>query len=126
MGLEPSSGSPSSAAFAEGIEHFNAGRFWHAHESWESIWLVADEEIADFYQGLIQLAAAYHHLQRGTTRGAIRLFAAALGRLSAYPEQFCGLDRRAACAAAVRHSDEAAAGRVIAPLDYPKLALTGD
>ncbi len=45
-----------------GIGLFNAGRFWHAHEAWELVWQrhSADERL--FFQGLIQLAAAYHHL----------------------------------------------------------------
>jgi predicted metal-dependent hydrolase len=45
-----------------GIGLFNAGKFWHAHEAWELVWQrqSADERL--FFQGLIQLAAAYHHL----------------------------------------------------------------
>ena len=35
-----------------------------------------------FLQGLIQLAAAYHHAGRGTNRGGIRLFDAALEKLA--------------------------------------------
>ena len=78
--------------FLEGIEHFNRHEFWDAHESWEQIWLEADES-AQFLQGLIQIAAAYHHIQRGTIRGAGRLFEAAMKRLVPYPEGYCGLLR---------------------------------
>lgn len=85
------------------MRRFNAREFWHAHEAWETLWLVAETEIDDFLQGLIQLAAAYHHLQRGTLRGAVRLFDTSLRRLEKFPPQFCGLDREEAQNAAIRH-----------------------
>lgn len=82
---------PFAVHFAEGVEHFNAGRFWEAHESWETIWLVSDSEMRQFLQGLIQLAAAYLHLGRANFSGSIRLFDAALGRLATIPDGYCGV-----------------------------------
>lgn len=79
--------------FLRGIEHFNSLEFWEAHEEWEEIWLHASSEVHQFLQGLIQIAAAYHHVKRGTLRGAVRLFDAALARLEAFPPQYCGVDR---------------------------------
>ena len=67
--------------FLEGVAHFNAHEFWEAHESWETIWLAAESDVEQFLQGMIQLAAAYHHVRRGTLRGAPRLFDAGLRRL---------------------------------------------
>jgi uncharacterized protein len=96
------------ARFLEGIEHFNARRFWEAHESWEELWLVAQSDTEQFLQGLIQLAAAYHHVQRGTLAGAVRLFDAALGRLSAFPPDYCGIERGSLEGAARRHREWAA------------------
>ena len=92
----------------EGVAHFNATEFWEAHESWEQLWLEADGDLVDFYQGLIQLAAAYHHCKRGTLRGAVRLFDAALRRLAPYPVHFHDLDRGEAIEAAKRHQAWAA------------------
>jgi len=88
-----------------GIRLFNERQFWHAHEAWETIWLAATSEVKLFLQGLIQLAAAYHHVQRGTTRGAPRLFEAALRKLAAFPAGYCGIDRAAAEAAARARSE---------------------
>lgn len=82
---------PFAEHFAQGVEHFNAGRFWDAHESWETLWLVSDSEMRQFLQGLIQLAAAYLHLGRANYSGAIRLFDAALGRLETIPDGYCGV-----------------------------------
>lgn len=117
--------------FVEGFEHFNARRFWEAHESWEAIWLEADADVEQFLQGLIQLTAAYHHLQRGTFRGGVRLIDAALRRLSGYPARFWNLDRAPAEEAARRHAVWArsllAQGDDRTRLDedeYPKLSLS--
>ncbi|HJW96368.1 MAG TPA: DUF309 domain-containing protein [Thermoanaerobaculia bacterium] len=85
----------------EGVDLFNRQEFWHAHESWEELWLEAGTDLHQYLQGLIQLAAAYHHIKRGTTRGAVRLIDAALKRLEAFPVVHCGIDRSAAVAAAL-------------------------
>src|SRR5215210_9303790 len=88
------------SSLLEGIALFNAQRFWHAHEAWERIWLTAEGSDKTFLQGLIQLAAAYHHVQRGTYRGGVRLFDAALEKLSGFPEGYLGVFRAEAVAAA--------------------------
>ncbi|PNY83039.1 DUF309 domain-containing protein [Deinococcus koreensis] len=52
------------AAWQEGVAHFNAGRWWEAHESWEDPWMRARGEARGderaFLQALILLAAALH------------------------------------------------------------------
>jgi uncharacterized protein len=75
-------------ALAEGLRHYHAGEFFAAHESWESVWLVAQEPDKRFLQGLIQVTAAFHHLQRNNPRGAAGLLQGALGRLEDYPASF--------------------------------------
>jgi hypothetical protein len=89
--------------FRAGLDHFNAGEFWDAHESWETIWLEAESDVHLFLQGLIQLAAAYHHVKRGTYPGGLRLFDAALQKLERFPMRWCGIDRTSAEEAARRH-----------------------
>lgn len=117
-----------STHFLEGIDHFNARRFWEAHEAWETLWLSAESDLEQYLQGLIQLAAAYHHIQRRTYRGAPRLFAAALNRLEAFPLIHCALDRTAVDTAARQHRAwlEAAGAAPETPLseqEYPKLVV---
>ncbi len=46
--------------FLEGIERFNRRLFWEAHECWEEVWKECSEESRIFFQGIIQVAAAYH------------------------------------------------------------------
>jgi predicted metal-dependent hydrolase len=109
-----------------GIELFNRHLFWEAHEAWEEIWLKATGEDKEFLQGLIQLAAAYHHVQRGTFRGGVRLFDAALRRMEPFPPDYRGVDRAAAAEAAGRHRSRIAAGDPVDASHYPKLSVVDE
>ena len=57
--------------FREGLAHFNNREFWEAHESWETLWLVAESDVEQFLQGLIQIAAAYHQELSGVQIGLV-------------------------------------------------------
>src|SRR5256885_12004434 len=110
--------------FLAGVRHFNAHEFWEAHEAWETIWLAAETDVEQFLQGMIQLAAAYHHVKRGTHRGAARLFEAALRRLAAFPVRWSGIDRGAAEEAARRHRERiVASAEKVPPEEVPELVL---
>jgi uncharacterized protein len=105
-----------------GVALFNAQEFWHAHEAWEELWLQESGEEKEFLQGLIQLAAAYHHVKRGhSLSGAVRLFEAALRRLAPFAEGHDGVDRTSACATAAIHRECIVNGVRIGPDQYPKL-----
>lgn len=75
-------------ALAEGLRRYEAGEFFAAHEAWEIVWLEAQEPEKTFLQGLIQVTAAFHHLQRNNRLGTVRLLQAALRRLEPYPPSF--------------------------------------
>ncbi len=75
-------------ALAEGLQHYHAGEFFAAHESWESLWMVAQEPDKMFLQALILVTAAFHHLQHNNPRGTARLLQRALERLDSYPASF--------------------------------------
>jgi uncharacterized protein len=74
-----------------GLKCFDSGAFFEAHEHWEAVWLVVREPEKTFLQALIQVAAAFHHLQRGNPAGTSSLLRSALRRLEQYPESFGGL-----------------------------------
>ena len=60
-------------AFLRGLDFFNRGWWWEAHEAWEGCWHVArdrDEAQRDLLKGLIQLAACALNRERGFNRGA--------------------------------------------------------
>jgi predicted metal-dependent hydrolase len=109
-------------AIERGVALFNSHEFWLAHEAWEELWLASKGDRRQFLQGLIQLAAAYHHVKRGTSpRGAVRLFDAALNRLKPFPEGYEGVLRTKACATAAIHRERVVNGEPIEPDRYPKL-----
>lgn len=82
----------SQGALAEGLLRYEAGEYFAAHEAWESLWLESHEPDKRFLQGLIQITAAFHHLQRNNQLGAVRLLQAALLRLEQSPPHFGGLN----------------------------------
>jgi uncharacterized protein len=74
-----------SNAFARGTRQFNARRFWHAHESWEEIWLHAAEPEKRFLQGIIQISAAFYHHQRKNLVGTRTLLRRGLEKVERFP-----------------------------------------
>ena len=77
--------------FQRGISHFNSGKYFEAHEVWEEIWLEETEPEKTFLQGIIQIAAAFHHYCRQNTDGTETLLAAGIVKLSRFPANHCGL-----------------------------------
>lgn len=96
------------------IAHFDAGRFFPAHEAWETAWKQArDTAEAEFFKGLSQLGAGYVHLLRGNAHGAVTLLRRATSRLGRYPVGHRGVDTTAVCAAADADARAVEAGRLV-------------
>ena len=65
---------------------FNQQKFFEAHEVLEPLWLAQRREPdGEFYKGLIQLAGAFVHLQKGRRQPAGALLRLAQTNLEAYP-----------------------------------------
>ncbi|NJN17873.1 MAG: DUF309 domain-containing protein [Oscillochloris sp.] len=97
--------------FQAGVELFNAGKFWHAHEAWEHCWLAAEGDQAAFYQGLIQAAAALVKWQQGNRRGLLLNWAKGRGRLAPLLPAYAGIDLLRLCT----HMDGMVAGTLATP-----------
>jgi predicted metal-dependent hydrolase len=67
-----------------GIEHFNAGRYFQAHEAWETAWHPSPDAERDFWQGITQIAVGFTHRARGNARGAVTLLRRGAARLGTY------------------------------------------
>lgn len=78
--------------YLEGIEHFNAGRYFDAHEVWEEIWLRSSGDTKVFYQMLIQAAVGLHHYERGNARGARGMHANVVDKLERLPSFLMSVD----------------------------------
>ena len=79
-------------AYRRGLELFNAGEFFEAHEVLEDVWRAAPASEKKFLQGLIQVAVGLHHHSRKNIVGARSLLARADKNLSAYPASHGGID----------------------------------
>jgi len=75
-----------------GIEHFNRGEYFAAHEWLELAWREEPRPIRELYRGILQVGVAYYHFQRGNLRGAIRLLERAEGWLRQFPADCQGVD----------------------------------
>lgn len=89
-----------SGPLAEGLRCYCAGEYFEAHEHWESVWLQCEEPEKTFLQSLIQITAAFHHLERNNLKGAASLLRGALRRLEGFPECYGGVDVEAVRASA--------------------------
>jgi predicted metal-dependent hydrolase len=69
----------------EGINLFNQGRFFEAHETWETLYQDAEQKDKPFIEGLIQLSAACRLIEDfGEIRGPVKLIYQALIRFENY------------------------------------------
>lgn len=76
-----------------GINLFNAGEFWEAHEALEGAWVQArPAPIADVYRGILQVGVAYYQIQRGHYNGALKMFLRAVQWLDPLPDVCHGID----------------------------------
>jgi len=84
--IEPFRGRELDAHYLAYFECFNRGHFFEAHEVLEELWLAqkGGSNYA-FHKGLIQLAGAFVHLQKGRPRPATSLFKLAGTNLKSYP-----------------------------------------
>ena len=101
--------------FQHGLELFNSGRYFDAHEVWEDVWRAAPVKEKKFLQGLIQIAVALHHHSRGNLEGARSLLDRAQRNLSHYPDSQAGVDLAAARAAIIQCQLALKAGAPLPP-----------
>jgi hypothetical protein len=70
--------------FADGLRHFNAGRFFEAHEVFEDLLDDVDDARWELLVGLVQVAVGYHKWSAGHP-GASRMLRLGAGKLAALP-----------------------------------------
>jgi predicted metal-dependent hydrolase len=84
-----------------GLELIRAGAYFEAHEELEDEWRTAPVSERDFLQGLVHVAVAWYHAERGNRPGCERQLEKAARRLGPYAPGHRGLD-----VAAVLHAVE--------------------
>jgi hypothetical protein len=79
-----------------GREYMRTGRYFPAHEAWETAWKQArGTSEAEFFKGLSQMGAGYVHMFRGNVHGTITLLRRASGRIVAYADGHRGIHTQA-------------------------------
>lgn len=80
------------AEYVSFFQLFNQEKYFEAHEVLEDLWRKEKGENRRFYQGLIQIAAAFVHIQRGNKTGALNLYQKARTHLECYPSFYLGVN----------------------------------
>jgi len=79
-------------SFMQAVEEFNQEKFYQCHDSLEAIWVDSPEIDKRFYQGILQIAVACHHLSNLNLRGATILLGESIQRLRDYLPEYKQID----------------------------------
>ena len=79
-------------SYQHGLELSRGGRFFEAHEAFETAWRACGAPERDFFQGLVHVVVSAYQLGRDRTVAAERQRVKALTRLAAYEPSHRGLD----------------------------------
>lgn len=80
------------STLAQGIEEFNTHRFFECHETLEGIWRAEPRPLRQFYKGIIQVAAGFHHLGRNNLKGTVNKLESGTRYLEPFRPRCLGVD----------------------------------
>lgn len=83
---------PLSALAREGIERFNQGNYYLAHDSLEEAWINDTGPGRDLYRGILQVGIAYYQIENGNYRGAVKMLLRVRQWLDPLPDTCRGVD----------------------------------
>src|SRR6185295_14419678 len=83
---------PMDARVSQGVDEFNARRFFEAHEVWEDVWLETVGHERLLLQGLIQIAAGYLKAESGNHSATIKLLTKGLNLVRQFLPRSLGLE----------------------------------
>ncbi|HZU86404.1 MAG TPA: DUF309 domain-containing protein, partial [Anaerolineaceae bacterium] len=75
-----------------GLELFNRGEYFEAHEALETAWRDETGPSRELYRGILQVAVAYYHLLRGNYPGAVKMFQRCKQWLEPFPDTCRGIN----------------------------------
>ena len=76
----------------KGLEAFNNGDYFLAHEFLEEAWKNDRTDGRNLYQGILQIAVAYYHIMNLNYRGAMKMFQRSRKWLDPLPDICRGID----------------------------------
>ncbi len=81
-----------SPAAEAGIDSFNRGEYYQAHEELEAAWNEDKGAGRDLYRSILQVAVAYYQVERGNYRGALKMLLRVRQWLAPLPDVCRGVD----------------------------------
>jgi uncharacterized protein len=75
----------------EGLNLFNQGRYWEAHEALETAWRAEPAPIRELYRGVLQAGVVYFHITRHNYAGALKVYQRSQKWLTLWPETCRGI-----------------------------------
>lgn len=83
---------PLSAMAIRGLEEFNRGEYFEAHEHLEAAWMADESPGRDLYRAVLQVAVAYYQITRQNYRGAAKMFLRLRQWIDPLPDTCRGID----------------------------------
>jgi hypothetical protein len=83
---------PLSPRALHGLELFNRGEFFEAHEALEEAWNEDDTPGRELYRAILQVAVAYLQIERGNYNGALKMFLRLRQWIDPLPERCRGVE----------------------------------
>ena len=75
-----------------GLEEFNRGEYFRAHDSLEQAWMDDQSAGRDLYRAILQVAVAYYQIERGNYNGAAKMFLRMRKWLNPLPDTCRGIN----------------------------------
>lgn len=106
---------------AQAIALFNASDWYACHDVFEALWHETAGSMRPVLQGILQIAVAELHHERGNLRGATILMGEGLGRLRAVADGSLGLNLAALRECGQQRLQSLQQEQSLAALQLPKL-----
>jgi predicted metal-dependent hydrolase len=78
--------------FETGVNYFNDGEFFLAHDIFEEIWVEALSEEKLFFQGLVHVSVGYFHYVCGNFKGSFNMLSKALKKIEVFTPACKGIN----------------------------------
>jgi CheY-like chemotaxis protein len=75
-----------------GIEEFNRGEYFEAHETLEEAWNEDESAGRELYRAILQVAVAYLQIERQNYAGAVKMFLRVRQWIAPFPDRCRGVD----------------------------------
>jgi len=79
-------------AAIKGMELFNAGEYWLAHENLEEAWKEETGPVRELYRAILQTAVIYLHITRSNYNGAIKVYGRIQKWITPWPDVCRGIE----------------------------------